>query len=100
MRAERTATNSVERLRISEETKQAYANRDKSLDCTDSDCPTMPPEFWNGATIGKYYRPVKTQVSLRIDNEILDWLKSRGDGHLIRINEILRERMAAERRPA
>ena len=47
-------TNSVKRLKISEETKQAYANRDKSLDRTDPDCPTMPPESWDGATIGKY----------------------------------------------
>jgi hypothetical protein len=40
--------------------------------------------------IGKYYRPLKTQISFRIDNEVLDC-------HLSRINEILRERMARER---
>jgi uncharacterized protein (DUF4415 family) len=57
----------------------------------------MPPSYWAGAAIGKYYRPLKTQISLRIDNEVLDWLKSKGEGHLSRINEILRERMAAER---
>jgi uncharacterized protein (DUF4415 family) len=52
-----------------------------------------------GATrrIGKYYCPLKTQISFRIDNEVLDWLKSKGRGHLSRINEILRERMARER---
>ena len=99
MSAERTKTNSVKRLKVSEETRQAYANRDKRLDSTDSDCPTMPPEFWDGAAIGKYYRPLKTQISFRIDNEVLDWLRSKGEGHLTRINEILRERMAAERRP-
>jgi len=97
MSAKRTKTSSVKRLKISEETRQAYASRDKSLDSTDPDSPTMPPEFWDGAVIGKYYRPVKTQISFRIDNEILDWLKSKGEGHLVRINEILRERMAAER---
>jgi uncharacterized protein (DUF4415 family) len=97
MSVEHTKTNSVRRLKISDETRLAYANRDKSLDSTDPDCPTMPPEFWDGATIGKYYRPVKTQISFRIDNEILDWLKSKGDGHLTRINEILRERMVSER---
>ena len=100
MSAGHTKTNSVKRLRISEETRQAYANRDKSLDSKDPDSPTMPPEFWDGAAIGKYYRPVKTQISFRIDNEILDWLKSKGEGHLTRINEILRERMAAERQQA
>ena len=48
--------------------------------------------------IGKYYRPRKTQISLRIDNEVLDWLKSKGEGHLSPINEILREQMWRERR--
>jgi uncharacterized protein (DUF4415 family) len=57
----------------------------------------LPPSYWAGASIGKYYRPLKTQISLRIDNEVLDWLKSKGEGHLTRINEILRERMASER---
>jgi uncharacterized protein (DUF4415 family) len=40
------------------------------------------------AVIGKYYRPLKTQISFRIDNEVLDWLHSKGSGHLSRINEI------------
>jgi uncharacterized protein (DUF4415 family) len=57
----------------------------------------MPPEYWDNAVIGKYYRPVKTQISLRIDNEVLDWLKSKGDGHLSRINQILRESMIRDR---
>jgi uncharacterized protein (DUF4415 family) len=59
----------------------------------------MPPEFWASATIGKFYRPLKTQISLRIDADVLEWLRSKGEGHLTRINEILRERMLAERRP-
>ena len=46
--------------------------------------------------IGKYYRPVKTQISFRIDNEVLDWLKSKGEGHLTRINDILRTQMLAD----
>jgi uncharacterized protein (DUF4415 family) len=90
-------TNSAKRLKISEETRQAYARRDKSRDSLDPDNPVMPPEAWDGASIGKYYRPRKTLISLRIDDEILDWLKSKGDGHLTRINEILRERMSDEK---
>ena len=91
-----TKTNSVKRLKISEGTKTAYGNRDRRLD-SDPDAPQLPPEYWNNAAIGKYYRPLKTQISFRIDNEVLDWLKSKGHGHLSRINEILRERMARER---
>ncbi len=84
------------KIKITDEIRKAYEERDRSLD-NDPDCPTMPPEFWENAEIGKYYRPVKTQISFRIDNEVLDWLKSKGEGHLTRINEILRERMTAER---
>jgi uncharacterized protein (DUF4415 family) len=47
--------------------------------------------------LGKSYRPLKTQISFRIDNEVLDWLKSKGQGRLSRINEILREHMTRER---
>ena len=96
MKKASTTTNSVKRLRISEKTRQAYRKRDRALD-RDSDAPHLPPDYWANAVIGKYYRPLKTQISFRIDNEVLDWLKSKGDGHLSRINEILRERMTRER---
>jgi uncharacterized protein (DUF4415 family) len=100
MKKASTTTNSVRKLKISEATKQAYRKRDAVLDPSlknDAEAPRLPPSYWAGASIGKYYRPVKTQISLRIDNEVLDWLKSKGEGHLSRINEILRERMARER---
>jgi len=94
-----TKTNSAKkRLNVSEETKLAYDSRDQTRDNMDPDNPVMPPESWEGATIGKYYRPLKTQISVRIDDEILDWLKSKGVGHLTRINDILREKMMNERR--
>jgi uncharacterized protein (DUF4415 family) len=53
--------------------------------------------MWQNAAIGKYYRPLKTPVSLRIDNDVLAWLKSKGEGHISRINGILRERMEQDR---
>lgn len=62
------------------------------------DAPVMPPEFWDNAVIGKYYRPMKTQITFRVDSDVLQWLNSKGDGHLTRINAILRERMESERR--
>jgi len=85
------------KIKITGDIRKAFEMRDQRLD-SDRDAPTIPPEFWTQATVGKYYRPIKTQISFRIDNEILDWLKSKGEGHLVRINDILRERMAAERR--
>jgi uncharacterized protein (DUF4415 family) len=88
----------LRRVKITDKIRQAYAERDTSLDNLDPDAPVLPPEAWANGVIGKYYRPVKTQISVRIDNEVLDWLKSKGEGHLTRINEILRKRMAQERR--
>jgi len=90
------AAYSDKRLKIGDETKAAYRNRNRRLD-SDPDAPQMPPEYWSNAVVGKYYRPLKTQISFRIDNEVLDWLKSKGEGHLTRINQILRDCMTKER---
>jgi len=42
----------------------------------------------------------KVPVSVRLDPAVLAWLKSKGEGHLTRINDILRNIMEAERRIA
>jgi uncharacterized protein (DUF4415 family) len=93
-----TKTNSAgRRLKISDETQALYKKRARSLD-SDSGAPVLPPEMWQNAAIGKYYRPLKTPVSVRIDNDVLAWLRSKGEGHISRINGILRERMEQESR--
>ena len=43
------------------------------------------------------FRP-KIPVSVRLDPRVLEWLKSKGAGHLTRINDILTNLMEAERR--
>lgn len=43
-------------------------------------------------------RPKTTLVSFRVQNDVLAWLKSKGPGHLTRINAILTNVMEAERR--
>ncbi len=91
-----TKSNSSKRIKISGRTRALYEARDKRQDNLDPDAPVKPPEFWEGAKIGKFYRPLKSQISFRIDNDVLEWLKSKGEGHLTRINEILRERMKSE----
>jgi uncharacterized protein (DUF4415 family) len=40
----------------------------------------------------------KVPVSVRLDAEVLEWLRSKGEGHLTRINDILTNLMEAERR--
>src|ERR1035437_8694205 len=96
MKKVNTKTNSAgRRLKISDEPSALDKKRARSLG-NDPDAPVLPPDMWQNAAIGKYYRPLKTPISLRIDNDVLAWLRSKGEGHISRINGILRERMEQE----
>ena len=49
---------------------------------------------WTGARRGVLYRPVKRQITLRIDADVIEWFKSqtdKGEGYQTRINRALRE---------
>ena len=61
-----------------------------------SDIPELPPGAWKNAVRGKWYRPVKQPVSIRLDADVLAWLKSKGNGYQTKVNSLLRERMLAE----
>ena len=39
------------------------------------------------------YRPVKQQITARVDADVLEWLKAQGKGYQSRINAILRREM-------
>lgn len=44
-----------------------------------------------------FYRPVKQQITARVDADVLAWLKSQGKGYQSRINAILRREMLEQR---
>jgi uncharacterized protein (DUF4415 family) len=58
-----------------------------------SDIPPLTEEFWKNAVRGKYYKPVKTSTTVRIDSDVLAWLRAQGKGYQSRINAILRRKM-------
>jgi len=92
----RTPINSRKGIKISDQTRRLYEERDRSLD-NDPDSAPLPPEKWATAMRrDEFFRPIKKQISVRIDADVLDWLRSKGEGHLTRINDILRERMARD----
>ena len=62
-----------------------------------SDIPELPPSAWKDAVRGRFYRPIKRAVSLRLDADVIAWLKKPGKGYQTRANRILRERMLAGR---
>jgi uncharacterized protein (DUF4415 family) len=61
-----------------------------------SDIPELPSGAWKNAARSLFYRPVKQAVSLRLDSDIVAWLKKPGRGYQTRANRILREQMLAE----
>jgi len=49
---------------------------------------------WSGAKRGVFYRPVKQQLTLRLDADVVAWFKSQttsSEGYQTRINRALRE---------
>ena len=61
-----------------------------------TDIPEAPPENWASAERGKFFKPRKAPVSLRLDMDVVDWLKRKGTGYQTEINAILRRQMDAE----
>jgi uncharacterized protein (DUF4415 family) len=74
------------------------ARPDSEIDL--SDIPEMTDEQWKNAERGRFYRPVKRQITARVDADVLEWLKSQGSGYQSRINAILRREMLAAHRAA
>jgi uncharacterized protein (DUF4415 family) len=62
-----------------------------------SDIPEWTDEMWKRAVRGKFYRPVKKAVSLRLDADVIAWLKKDGKGYQSRANRLLREKMLADK---
>ena len=65
-----------------------------------SDIPELPPGAWKNAIRGRFYRPIKQAVSMRLDADVIAWLKKRGKGYQTRVNSILRQTMLADTKRA
>ena len=61
-----------------------------------SDIKPLNKKFWGQAVRTPFYRPLKQSTTVRIDADVLAWLKSPGRGYQTRINRILREAMLAQ----
>ncbi len=65
------------------------AKKDEGIDF--SDAPAVLD--WSAAEIGKFYRPRKQPVTMRLDSDIIEWLKSDGRGYQTKANWLLRHAM-------
>lgn len=65
------------------------------------DNPEVTPEMFAKAVLRKGLKPVarKTQVTLRIDEDVLTWFKNQGKGYQTRINALLKAYKEAHQHP-
>jgi uncharacterized protein (DUF4415 family) len=72
------------------------AKTDATIDFSD-----MPEVVdWSGAEIGRFFRPAKHPVTIRLDDDVIDWLKSYGRGYQTKANLLLRHAMESSRQIA
>jgi len=64
-------------------------------DIDTSDIPEITDAQWTTARKGRYFRPTKTSVTIRLDSDLLDWFKTRAEtgGYQTEINRVLRRHM-------
>lgn len=69
--------------------REIAAKRDADIDFSDA------PQIldWSGGEIGKFYRPLKKPVTMRLDSDVLAWLKTDGRGYQTKANWLLRSAM-------
>ena len=57
---------------------------------------------FSGFVRGRFYRPLKEAISIRIDSDVLAWLRTLDEPYQTRVNRILRQYMESSlaKRPA
>lgn len=71
--------------------------RDEDIDF--SDLPEVTPEMFANAIVRKGFKPVppKQQVTLRIDDDVINFFRKQGQGYQTKINQLLRAYMEAHK---
>ena len=67
------------------------SKRDAAIDT--SDIAPLTEDFFARAVRNPFYKPVKHSTTVRIDADVLGWLKAQGPGYQTRINALLRAAM-------
>jgi uncharacterized protein (DUF4415 family) len=84
---------SKDRDEQAEELAALAAKPDAAIDT--SDAPEI--EDWSDAERGRFYRPVKRAVTIRLDADLLEWFKRREPKYQTAVNRVLREYMLSHR---
>jgi len=94
MKGKSTQTTSRTRPNGATSLKQLRALRDTDIDL--SEVPKLGKSFWKSARL--IMPEPKDRLTIRVDHDVVRWLKKRGPGYQTRINAILRSYMEAQNR--
>ena len=83
-------------LSVKEKAEIAALRSKPDREIETSDIAPLTKEFWKNAVRNPFYKPTKTATTVRVDSDVLVWLKSNGKGYQTRLNTILREAMLKE----
>jgi uncharacterized protein (DUF4415 family) len=86
---------------ISEKSQTDFERLDKMTDeeIDYSDAPAITPEMFAKAIVRRGLKPrTKTQITLRVDSEVLEWFKQQGQGYQTKINLLMRAYMQEHQR--
>jgi uncharacterized protein (DUF4415 family) len=92
VREKLTRTTSKARSRGTTDFKRVRAMRDADIDF--SDIPRLGKSFWKNARL--VMPEPKDRLTIRVDRDVVKWLKKNGPGYQTRINAILRSFMEAQ----
>jgi uncharacterized protein (DUF4415 family) len=75
--------------------KRLDALQDEDIDL--SDAPEITPEMFAKAVVRRGLKPPpgKQQITIRLDDDVLEWFRAQGKGYQTRINALLRAYMEA-----
>lgn len=91
-RMKKARTSSSRRMKVEIRTLRKMSDKDIDLD------DIAEVRDWSEARRGKFYRPVKHAVSLRLDADVLAWFRVQNEKYQTKINAVLREFMQQHRR--
>ena len=92
MKGKLTRTISAARMKGKTDLKRLRTMHDAEIDY--SDIPRLGKSFWKGAKL--VLPEPKDRLTIRIDHDVVEWLKKQGGGYQTRINVILRSYMIAQ----
>jgi uncharacterized protein (DUF4415 family) len=73
------------------ELKALAALDDKEIDT--SDIPEITD--WDSAVVGRFYKPVKQKLTIRLDSDVVEWFKRHNPHYQSAINKALRDYIQA-----